>query len=55
MDIDDLTDNIKKVGLLETLVVIPSGKRKSYYVISGNRRLKSLISLGITKIDVNYY
>ena len=52
MDIDDLTDNIKKVGLLETLVVIPSGKRKSYYVISGNRRLKSLISLGITKIDV---
>ena len=52
MDIDDLTDNIKKVGLLETLVVIPSGKRKSYYVISGNRRLKSLISLGITKTDV---
>jgi DNA modification methylase len=52
MDIDDLTDNIKKVGLLETLVVIPSGKRKSYYVISGNRRLKSLVSLGITKIDV---
>jgi len=52
MDIDDLTDNIKKVGLLETLVVIPSGKRKSYYVISGNRRLKSLISLGYTKTDV---
>ena len=52
MDIDDLTDNIKKVGLLETLVVIPSGKRKSYYVISGNRRLKSLISLGFTKTDV---
>lgn len=52
MDIDDLTDNIKKVGLLETLVVIPSGKRKSYYVISGNRRLKSLISLGITKTDI---
>jgi DNA modification methylase len=52
MDIDDLTDNIKKVGLLETLVVIPSGKRKSYYVISGNRRLKSLISLGIPKTDV---
>ena len=52
MDIDDLTDNIKKVGLLETLVVIPSGKRKSYYVISGNRRLKALISLGITKTDV---
>ena len=52
MEIDDLADNIKKVGLLETLVVIPSGKRKSYYVISGNRRLKALISLGITKIDV---
>lgn len=52
MDIDDLADNIKKVGLLETLVVIPSGKVKSYYVISGNRRLKALISLGFTKTDV---
>lgn len=52
MDIDDLADNIKKVGLLENLVVIPSGKGKSYYVISGNRRLKALISLGITKTDV---
>lgn len=52
MDIDDLADNIKKVGLLETLVVIPSGKVKSYYVISGNRRLKSLISLGFTRTDV---
>ena len=52
MDIDDLADNIKRVGLLENLVVIPSGKGKSYYVISGNRRLKALISLGITKIDV---
>ena len=52
MDIDDLTDNIKKVGLLETLVVIPSGKGKSYFVISGNRRLKALISLGFTKTDV---
>ena len=26
MDIDDLADNIKRVGLLENLVVIPSGK-----------------------------
>jgi DNA modification methylase len=52
MEIDDLCDNIKKVGLLETLVVIPSGKVKSYYVISGNRRLKALISLGFTKTDV---
>jgi ParB-like chromosome segregation protein Spo0J len=52
MDIDDLADNIKRVGLLENLVVIPSGKGKSYYVISGNRRLKALISLGIKKIDV---
>jgi|GEM_PF-3254085 len=31
MDIDDLADNISKVGLLEPLVVIPSGKGKSYY------------------------
>jgi hypothetical protein len=53
MDIDDLADNISKVGLLEPLVVIPSGKGKSYYVLSGNRRLKALISLGYTKIDVN--
>jgi ParB-like chromosome segregation protein Spo0J len=53
MDIDDLADNISKVGLLEPLVVIPSGKGKSYYVVSGNRRLKALISLGYTKIDVN--
>jgi DNA modification methylase len=52
MDIDHLADNIKRVGLLENLVVIPSGKGKSYYVISGNRRLKALISLGFTKTDV---
>lgn len=52
MDIDDLEDNFKNVGLLETLVVIPSGKRGSYFVISGNRRLKALISLGFTKINV---
>lgn len=52
MDIHDLADNIKKVGLLETLVVIPSGKRGSYFVISGNRRLKALILLGFTKTDV---
>ena len=52
MEIDELVDNIKKVGLLETLVVIPSGKGKSYFVISGNRRLKALISLGFTKTDV---
>ena len=53
MDIDDLADNISKVGLLEPLVVVPSGKGKSYFVVSGNRRLKALISLGYTKIDVN--
>lgn len=52
MDIDDLSENIKKVGLLEILVVVPSGNGKSYHVISGNRRLKSLISLGYTKTDV---
>jgi hypothetical protein len=52
MDIDDLADNIKRVGLLENLVVIPSGKGKSYYVISGNRRLLCMISLGFTKTDV---
>lgn len=52
MDIDDLADNIKRVGLLENLVVIPSVKGNSYYVISGNRRLKALISLGITKTHV---
>ncbi len=52
MEIDDLAENISKVGLLETLVVIPSGKGKSYYVISGNRRLKALISLGYTKTNV---
>lgn len=52
MDIDDFEDNIKNVGLLETLVAIPSGKRGSYFLISGNRRLKALISLGFTKINV---
>lgn len=52
MEIDDLSENIKRVGLLEPLVVIPSKKQKSYYVISGNRRLKALISLGFKKIDV---
>ena len=53
MNIDDLADNISKVGLLEPLVVIPSGTRNSYYVVSGNRRLLALNSLGFKKIDVN--
>jgi ParB-like chromosome segregation protein Spo0J len=52
MEIDDLSENIKRVGLLEPLVVIPSKKDKSYYVISGNRRLKALISLGFKKVEV---
>jgi ParB-like chromosome segregation protein Spo0J len=52
MEIDDLAENINKVGLLEQLVVIPADKNNSYYVISGNRRLKALISLGIKKTDV---
>ena len=52
MDIYDLADNIKKVGLLENLVVVPSEKKNSYHVISGSRRLQSLISLGYSKTDV---
>lgn len=53
MEVDDLADNISKVGLLEPLVVISSGKGKSYYVISGNRRLKALKLLGWKKTNVN--
>ena len=53
MEVDDLADNISKVGLLEPLVVIPSGKGKSYYVISGNRRLKALKLLGWKNTNVN--
>jgi hypothetical protein len=53
MNIDDLADNISKVGLLEPLVVVSSGTKNSYLVISGNRRLLALNSLGFKKIDVN--
>ncbi len=42
MDIDDLFENIDRVGLLEPLVVVPSNKLGEYYVISGNRRLKCI-------------
>lgn len=52
MDIDDLAENIKKVGLLEPLVVIPSQKQKFYHILSGNRRFLSLLSLGYKKTDV---
>ena len=42
MDIDDLLENIDRVGLLEPLVVVPSTKLGEYHVISGNRRLKCI-------------
>jgi DNA modification methylase/ParB-like chromosome segregation protein Spo0J len=52
MDIDDLMENIKQIGLLEPLVVIKSGKPKSYLVLSGNRRLICLQRLNYEKTDV---
>ena len=52
MDIDDLVENIKKVGLLEPLVVIPSNISGNYLVLSGNRRLKCLKHLEISHANV---
>lgn len=52
MDIDDLMENIQQIGLLEPLVVIKSGKPKSYFVLSGNRRLLCLQRLNYEKTDV---
>lgn len=52
MDIDDLMDNIQQIGILDPLVVIKSGKPKSYLVLSGNRRLLCLQRLNYEKTDV---
>jgi DNA modification methylase len=52
MDIDDLVENIQKVGLLEPLVVIPGNISGNYLVLSGNRRLKCLKHLEISHANV---
>ncbi len=52
MDIDDLMENIKQIGLLEPLVVIKSGKPKSYLILSGHRRFLCLQKLNYEKTDV---
>ena len=45
--IQDLVTSIEEVGLLQVLVV-----NKKYQVISGNRRLEAIRSLGWKKVDV---
>ena len=52
MDIDDLMENIKQIGLLEPLVVIKSGKPNSYLILSGHRRFLCLQKLNYEKTDV---
>ena len=52
LDIDDLMENIKQIGLLEPLVVIKSGKAKSYLILSGHRRFLCLQKLNYEKTDV---
>ncbi len=46
-DIDTLSESIKRVGLLEPLVL-----NTNHQVISGNRRLKALLTLGIKDVPV---
>ena len=46
-DIDTLPQSIKRVGLLEPLVL-----NTNHQVISGNRRLKALLTLGIKDVPV---
>ena len=47
--IKELSENIKAVGLLNPLIVIP-GKKASYTVVAGNRRLQACMLAGWTKI-----
>lgn len=55
-DVTTLARSIKKSGLLQNLVVRPSGDGKTYQLVAGERRLTALLSLGgkfIEAIPVN--
>ncbi len=46
-DIDELTESIKTVGLLQSITINSKNE-----IISGNRRFEGCIRLGITEVDV---
>lgn len=45
-DVSDLESSIKKVGLLEPLVVRPTGDGKTFWLVSGERRHRALKNIG---------
>lgn len=51
-DLSDLTDSIKKEGLLTALVVRPSAKEGEFDLICGERRLRACQAIGIESVPV---
>ena len=49
-DIDELADSIRKVGLLEPIVVAPPGSSGKYEIILGQRRFLAHRELGLATI-----
>ena len=49
-DVDELTDSIRKVGLLEPIVVAPLGPSGKYEIILGQRRFLAHLELGLETI-----
>ena len=49
-DVDELTDSIRKVGLLEPIVVAPEGANGKYEIILGQRRFLAHLELGLETI-----
>ena len=49
-DIDELVDSIKKVGLLEPILVAPEGANGKHEVILGQRRVLAHLELGLETI-----
>ena len=49
-DIDELATSIKKVGLLEPIVVCPAKEKGKYEILTGQRRFLACKQLGLTTI-----
>ena len=49
-NLDELTESIRKNGVLQNLTVVPNDDRKTFTVLIGHRRLEAAKRAGVTKV-----
>ena len=49
-DLSELTESIRKSGVLQNLTVVPVEDGTKYYVVIGNRRMEASKAAGLTEV-----